>query len=54
MLLAEFLAAAVWWCAIFAIVFVGILVGKTLLDYIGEKVYGRIPEENERRRNDGY
>lgn len=50
MLLFELLAAAVWWFAIFAVVIVAILVGKTLIDYIGERVYGQMPE---RRRDDG-
>ena len=52
MLIAEFLAAAVWWFIIFAVVFVGILVGKTLLDYLEEKVYGREPEEERRHPGD--
>lgn len=52
MLIAEFLAAAVWWFLIFAVVFVGILVGKTVLDYFGEKVYGRMPEERGERDRD--
>jgi hypothetical protein len=49
-LLFDLLFSLVWWFAIFAVVIVAILVGKTLIDYIGERVYGRTPE---RRRDDG-
>ena len=49
MLLFEFLAAAVWWCLIFAVVIVMIVGGKTFIDWIGDRVYGRTPE---RRRDD--
>lgn len=49
MTLSEFALAGLWWLAIIVAVTLAVLVGKTILDWIGERVYGRVNERRCRR-----
>lgn len=49
MTLSEFAIAGLWWLGIVVAVTLAILGGKTLLDWVGERVYGRIDDERSRR-----
>ena len=48
MTLAEFAVAGLWWLGIVVGVTLAVLVGKTLVDWVGERVYGRVDERGRR------